>query len=75
MGLRMLSINGVKPFWFILLVILLTFTLSACGSSASDFLVGDQAPEFTLNAADGSTVSLSDYAGEPVLLYFHMAMG
>ena len=29
----------------------------------------------TETAADGSTVALADYAGEPVLLYFHMAVG
>jgi len=33
----------------------------------------NQAPAFTLPSSDGSTVSLSDYAGQPVLLYFHMA--
>lgn len=35
----------------------------------------NQAPAFSLPASDGSTVSLSDFAGQPVLLYFHMANG
>ena len=32
--------------------------------------VGDTAPDFTLSTFDGKTVSLSDYAGKPVVLNF-----
>jgi len=32
--------------------------------------VGDTAPDFTLKTLDGETVSLSDYAGQPVVLNF-----
>lgn len=32
---------------------------------------GDAAPDFTLTAADGSTVSLADYRGQNVILYFY----
>ncbi|QGK69045.1 thioredoxin-dependent thiol peroxidase [Allosaccharopolyspora coralli] len=35
--------------------------------------VGDTAPEFSLPAADGSTVSLSDYRGRSVVVYFYPA--
>ncbi|GAB3701263.1 thioredoxin-dependent thiol peroxidase [Mariniluteicoccus flavus] len=35
--------------------------------------VGDAAPAFTLPAADGSEVSLSDFAGRRVVLYFYPA--
>ncbi len=35
--------------------------------------VGDQAPELTLPAADGSTVSLSDRRGKHVVVYFYPA--
>jgi thioredoxin-dependent peroxiredoxin len=35
--------------------------------------VGDAAPSFTLTAADGSTVSLSDFAGQRVVVYFYPA--
>lgn len=35
--------------------------------------VGETAPDFTLPAADGSTVSLSDYAGKRVVVYFYPA--
>jgi peroxiredoxin Q/BCP len=33
--------------------------------------VGDVAPDFTLTADDGSEVSLSDYRGRKVVLYFY----
>jgi peroxiredoxin Q/BCP len=32
---------------------------------------GDQAPDFTLPDQDGNTVSLSDFAGRTVVLYFY----
>jgi peroxiredoxin Q/BCP len=32
--------------------------------------VGDKAPEFTLQADDGSEVSLADFRGKRVVLYF-----
>lgn len=35
--------------------------------------VGDTAPPFTLTDADGGTVSLSDYAGRQVIVYFYPA--
>jgi thioredoxin-dependent peroxiredoxin len=33
--------------------------------------VGTQAPDFTVKDTDGNTVSLSDYAGKTVVLYFY----
>ncbi len=33
--------------------------------------VGDQAPSFSLLNAEGQTVSLSDYAGQNVIVYFY----
>ena len=33
--------------------------------------VGDKAPEFTLTADDGTQVSLSDYRGQKVVIYFY----
>lgn len=35
--------------------------------------VGDTAPEFTLTDQDGGTVSLSDFRGQKVVLYFYPA--
>ena len=32
---------------------------------------GRPAPDFTLPDQDGNSVSLSDYAGRPVVLYFY----
>ncbi len=32
---------------------------------------GDQAPDFTLPDQDGNAVSLADFAGQPVVLYFY----
>ncbi len=37
--------------------------------------VGDAAPAFKLESASDGPVSLSDYAGKPVLLYFSMGPG
>ena len=56
-------------------LILSAFLLSACGSSQRTLAVGDTAPDFRLTAADNSVISLNDFTGKPVLLYFHMAMG
>ena len=42
----------------------------------SGLQVGDTAPDFELPATAGVTVRMADYAGkQPVLLYFHMAVG
>ncbi|MGP4020093.1 thioredoxin-dependent thiol peroxidase [Saccharopolyspora sp. 5N708] len=35
--------------------------------------VGDKAPEFALQDADGNTVALSDYRGRSVVVYFYPA--
>ena len=49
---------------------------AACGGDGDGPLtVGDEAPAFELPDASGGTVSLADFGGEPVLLYFHMAEG
>ena len=56
---------------------LLSFVLSACGGATPAPAGGEElpAPDFTLPNALGGEVSLSDYAGEPVFLFFHMAVG
>lgn len=33
--------------------------------------IGDKAPDFTLNDKDGNSVSLSDFLGKKVILYFY----
>ena len=57
------------------MLILLALTLGACSSEDTGLQVGDQAPDFELESSDGEKVALSDYRGQPVLLYFHMALG
>lgn len=60
----------------ILLLLLGALILAGCSEESSDGLaVGDDAPDFSLPEASGGTVSLADYAGQPALLYFHMADG
>lgn len=46
----------------------LMLLLTACGNAS-------QAPDFTLANATGEEVSLADFKGKPVLLFFHMASG
>lgn len=37
----------------------------------TELIAGDMAPEFSLPRNGGGTVSLSDFAGKPVILYFY----
>ena len=55
----------------------LVLLLTACGSNSlsNELKVGNQAPDFILTTSDGDEVSLSDYQGKPILLFFHMAGG
>ena len=56
---------------------LICILLTAC-SGASSASPGNEvrpAPNFTLPNALGGEISLSDYAGQPVFLFFHMAVG
>lgn len=48
--------------------------LSSSSTSATTTASGS-APPFTLPSTSGSSVSLADYAGEPVLLYFNEGAG
>jgi peroxiredoxin Q/BCP len=40
---------------------------------STQLAVGDPAPDFTLPDADGKPVSLSDYRGRRVIVYFYPA--
>jgi len=55
-------------------IAILAAFFSSC-STQMGLKVGDDAPEFSLQSSDGQLVSLKDYKGQPVLLYFHMAVG
>jgi cytochrome oxidase Cu insertion factor (SCO1/SenC/PrrC family) len=67
----------------LLAAIVLVIVGSACGgrqetpprAQEGPISVGRTAPAFSLSSASGGTVSLSDYAGRPVLLYFSMGPG
>ena len=61
----------------LILISLFVVVLAACSSQpeVESPLVGTTAPDFTLDNALGGQVSLSDYYGKPVLLFFHMAVG
>lgn len=56
---------------------ILVFLLVACGGTGSppSGNGGRPAPEFDLPNALGGDVALQDFAGQPVLLFFHMAVG
>ena len=58
-------------------LILLSLILAACApqSATANPMVGKKAPDFALENALGGKTSLSEYAGTPVLLFFHMAVG
>jgi len=62
------------PFLLLIFTALLLGACSAQGDSIPE-MVGESAPEFTLDNALGGQFSLSDREGEPILLYFHMAVG
>ena len=73
---KVITPSSLKRVSLIISMALAVILITACGVSEPALEVGDSAPDFSLQAADGDTVSLSDYRGEqPVLLYFHMALG
>lgn len=50
-------------------------TAMLMGSSSTTTTLSGAAPPFTLPSTTGSSVSLADYTGEPVLLYFNEGAG
>ena len=81
----------MKKALYLIFSSLVVIILAACGATESDTIaesngnnnvvssdgiaLGSEAPAFTLADAAGGEVSLADYSGQPVLLYFHMAVG
>jgi cytochrome oxidase Cu insertion factor (SCO1/SenC/PrrC family) len=61
----------------LVIITILTILLATCkGSSDSpDGIQGLSAPGFILPNSIGTETSLKDFAGKPVLLFFHMAVG
>jgi len=56
-------------------VLLSAVFLSGCAPNRTGLSVGDVAPAFSLPSISSGEVELSDYQGQPVLLFFHMAVG
>ena len=54
-----------RAIWLVPLAIVVLFTTAA---AAQDLKVGDQAPDFTLQASDGHTYTLSTLKGKTVVL-------
>ena len=76
MDYKVIRASRLRRFFLIISMALVAILITACGTPETGLEAGDRAPDFSLQAADGDTVSLSDYRGErPVLLYFHMALG
>ena len=68
----------MKNLYLIALFTLLAILIAGCAPQVSvpaNAMVGTTAPDFTLDDALGGQTSLGDYAGQPVLLFFHMAVG
>ncbi len=73
---KVINTSRLRRFFLIISMALAAILITACGTPESGLEAGDRAPDFSLQTADGDTVSLSEYRGEqPVLLYFHMALG
>lgn len=58
-----------------LLVIATVVTLALLNAGPTESVDTRRAPDFTLPASDGSVVSLADYRGAPVVLYFNEGAG
>lgn len=58
-----------------LVTLLAAMLISGCAPAQTGVSVGDAAPDFNLPSVSGGDVSLADYEGQPVLLFFHMAVG
>ena len=58
----------------ITLVILATISVGCGGGTTAAPKVGDKAPDFTLQAIEGESISLGDFKGKPVMVIFQKTM-
>lgn len=70
---RKLVMTGASALIVVLVVAVVTAALLSARETTSSDL--GPAPDFTLQASDGSSVTLSDFRGSPVVLYFNEGAG
>lgn len=61
----------LKLLFYIAVLLLAFFGYRNYATAANTLQIGDDAPSFTLNDAQGKTHYLSDYAGKYLVLYFY----
>ena len=61
----------IKIFFYLAALLLAIFGYRSYANANNRLQVGDDAPSFTLNDAQGQTHYLSDYAGKYLVLYFY----
>lgn len=61
----------LKLFLYIAVLLLAFFGYRSYAAASTALQIGDDAPGFTLNDAQGQTHYLSDYAGKYLVLYFY----
>lgn len=61
----------IKLFVYLTVLLFAFFGYQSFAAASSDLKIGDDAPSFTLNDAQGQTHYLSDYAGKYLVLYFY----
>ena len=69
------SARRLRGVFFAALIAPFALLLAACAPAVQGIVAGASAPAFTLPDARGGEVSLSQFQGQPVLLFFHMAVG
>jgi peroxiredoxin Q/BCP len=61
----------LKLLFYFAVLLLATFGYRNYAVASNNLQIGDDAPSFTLNDAQGQTHYLSDYAGKYLVLYFY----
>jgi len=59
-----------RLFAFVCFSTMMSIFYTGCGKQESSPIIGQPAPDFTLQDLEGNPVSLSDFKGKPVILNF-----